>query len=95
MKETDPPTTGYTTVQDGTGLVSRLRFTTSPDLKSNGSLTPTARKRDAAGLLDGPRVFSIELPLPVLTAWAKEIAMTLAQPVMGNWDSPELVALSL
>lgn len=88
MKETEPPTTGSTTVEDGTGCVSRLRFTDSPDLTSKGSLR-------TGGDVDEAQVFSIELPLTVLTAWAKEIAMTLAQPVMNNWDSPKLVALSL
>lgn len=94
MIETDPPTTGYTTVEDGTGIVSRLRFTDSPDLTSKGFLRREARQR-TGGDVKQAEVFSIELPLAVLTAWAKEIAMALAQPVMNNWDSREMVALSL
>lgn len=94
MKETDPPTTGYTTVEDGTGYVSRLRFTDSPDLTSKGALRTEALER-TGGDVNQAHVFSIELPLVVLTAWAKEIAMALAQPVMDNWDSPELAALTL
>lgn len=94
MKEGDPPTTGYTTVEDGTGLVSRLRFTDSPDVTSKGALRTEARHR-TGGDLEKVQVFSVELPLAVLTEWAKKLAETLAQPVMDNWDSPKLVALSL
>lgn len=94
MRETDPPTTGYTTVEDSTGYLSRLRFTDSPDLNSRGGLRREALER-TGGEVNQAQVFTIELPLILLTSWAEEIALVLAQPVMDNWDSPELVALVL
>lgn len=39
--------------------------------------------------------FTIELPLSRLTALAEEVALVLAQPVMDNWGSAELVRLTL
>src|SRR5206468_12371426 len=56
MKETDPPTTGYTTVEDGTGYVSRLRFTDSPDLTSKGSLRGEALERTGGDRNQAPGV---------------------------------------
>ncbi len=92
MKNTNPPTTGYTTVEDGSGRVVRMRFTNSPDLNSKGNLTDKARERTGG---DPPRIFTIELPVSRLTALAEEVALVLAQPAMDNWDSADLVPLSL
>lgn len=94
MRETEPPTTGYTTVDDGSGLVARLRFVDSPDLSSKGHLRPDALER-TGGDSQRAQVFTIELPLSRLAALAEEVALVLAQPVMGNWDSAELVRPTL
>jgi hypothetical protein len=74
MMETDPPTTGYTTVEDGTGYVTRLRFMDSPDLNSKDALAERAIARTGADA-NQPQVFTIELPLTLLTSWASEIAL--------------------
>lgn len=42
LRDTKPSTTGYTTVIDPSGLVTRLRFIDSPDLNSKGNLTQDA-----------------------------------------------------
>lgn len=60
---TNPPTTGYTTVEDGTGYISRLCFTDSPDLTIRGALRSGALA-ETDGDAPLPRVFSIELPHP-------------------------------
>lgn len=93
MRVTDPPTTGYTTVEDPSGLVTRLKFVASPDLDSNGDLEPRSLKR-TGGNLNHARVFTVELPLRRLTALAEEIALVLAQPTMENWDNQELLPLN-
>lgn len=92
MKVTDPPTTGYTTVKDPSGLVTTMRLVASPDLDSNGNLEPRARRR-TGGNLQRARVFTIELPLGRLTALAEEMALVLAQPTVENWDNEELLPL--
>lgn len=94
MRDTDPPTTGYTTVEDGSGLVARMRFVDSPDLNSKGNLRQEALER-TGGDLQRAKVFAIELPLSRLTALAEELALVLAQPVVDNWDSAELVRPTL
>ena len=94
MRDTNPPTTGYTTVGDGSGLVARMRFTDSPDLNSKGNLRQDALER-TGGDLRLAKTFTIELPVSRLTALAEEVALVLAQPVMDNWDSANLVPLTL
>lgn len=94
MRDADPPTTGYTTVEDGSGLVARMRFVDSPDLNSKGNLRQEALER-TGGDLQRAKVFAIELPLSRLTALAEELALVLAQPVVDNWDSAELVRPTL
>ncbi len=93
MRETHPPTTGYTTIEDGSGFVARMKFVDSPNLNSKGNLREDALER-TGGDSQRAEVFTIELPLRCLTALAEEIALVLAQPVMDNWDSSELVRLT-
>jgi hypothetical protein len=66
VKTTNPPTTGYTSVEDGSGRVVRMRFTDSPDLTGKGYVRPEA---DAQARTGGDplnvRVFTIELPSAV------------------------------
>lgn len=92
MKETEPPTTGYTTVGNGSGLVARIRFVDSPDLNSKGNLRQDAIAR-TGGDPQLAEIFTIELPLGHVTRLAEEVALVLAQPVMDNWDRAELVQL--
>jgi hypothetical protein len=94
MRDKNPPTTGYTTVGDGSGLIARMRFTDSPDLNSKGNLRQDVLER-TGGDLRLARIFTIELPVSRLTALAEEVALVLAQPVMDNWDSANLVPLTL
>jgi hypothetical protein len=93
MKDTDPPTTGYTTVKDGSGLISRLRFVDSPEVNNRGTMRAEARERIGSEDLSQVYLFEIELPLTRLAGLAEEVAMVLAQPVMNNWDSADLVPL--
>lgn len=81
-KAVGPPTTGYETVQDGSGLVSRFRFTDSPDLNPNGELTARAR----ADRRTEPRIFTAELSLTLLTALAHHVAMALGKPALEAED---------
>ena len=90
MKATEPPTTGYTTIEDGSGLVARLRLVDSPDLSSKGHLREDAKASTGGDSLRA-RVFSIELPLHRLADLTEVVALVLAQPVMGNGDRAELV----
>lgn len=83
VRNTEPATTGYTSVKDGSGYIVRMRFTDSPDLNGKGNL-----REDVDG---EPRVFSIELPLSRVTALAQCVALVLAQPALDNWDSADLV----
>jgi hypothetical protein len=83
VRNTDPATTGYTSVKDGSGYIVRMRFTDSPDLNSKGNLR--------AAVIGEPRVFTLELPLSRITALAQCIALVLAQPTLDNWDSADLV----
>lgn len=86
FRVTDPPTTGYTTVGDGSGYVGRMRITDSPHLTGLGEL-----KKRYKNTLGAPWVFTIELPLSHLIALAQCIALVLAQPALKNWDSADLV----
>jgi hypothetical protein len=83
VRVAERPTTGYTTVEDGSGFVVRLRFTDSPDVSGKGLLRP--------GVEGDPRVFTIELPLSRLTALTQCVALVLAQPALDNWDGAELI----
>lgn len=83
VRVAERPTTGYTTVQDGSGYVVRMSFTDSPDVNGKGNLR--------AGVSGDPRVFMIELPLTRLTALAECVALVLAQPALDNWDSADLI----
>lgn len=83
VRNTEPATTGYTSVKDGSGYIVRMRFTDSPDLNGKGNL-----REDVDG---EPRVFSIELPLSRVTALAQCVGLVLAQPAWDNWDSADLV----
>jgi hypothetical protein len=94
MKVTDPPTTGYTSIVDGSGELVRMRFTDSPDLGFKGRVKDKARERTGGDPLKA-QVFMIELPLGRLTALAEEVALVLAQAAMDNWDSADLVSLKL
>jgi hypothetical protein len=87
MRNTDPPTTGYTTIEDGSGRILRMKFTQSPDLNSKGEQV----KRKSGE----PRVFTIEIPVSLLTALALEVAQALAQPAMDHCESVELVPIAL
>lgn len=94
MEVKDPPTTGYTTVEDGTGHIVRMRFTDSPDLGFKGRVKERARARTGGDPLQA-HIFAIEFPLGRLTALAEEVALVLAQPAVDNWDRAELVPLAL
>ena len=94
MKVTDAPSTGYVTVEDGAGLISRIQLTDSPDVNFGGNLRLRSLDR-TGGDLERVAFFTIEMPIRHLTDMAEEIALVLAQPVMGNWESPELVPLPL
>jgi hypothetical protein len=83
VRNTEPATTGYTSVPDGSGYITRMRFTDSPDLNGKGNL-----RAEVSG---EPRVFTIELPLERVTMLAQCVALVLAQPALGNWDSADLV----
>lgn len=83
VRNTQPPTTGYTSIMDGSGIITRLRFTDSPDLTGKGNLRE--------GVVGAPRVFTIELPLDRVSALTHRIALVLAQPALGNWDDADLV----
>jgi hypothetical protein len=83
VKETTRAVTGYTTVEDGSGLVAKIRFTNSPDVSSKGHLRP--------GVEGEPTVFMIELPLDRVRALTERVALVLAQPILGNSDSDDLI----
>jgi len=89
LRDTSPPTTGYTTVLDPSGLVTRLRFIDSPDLNSKGNLTQEAL-RYFGSEPHRARVFVMELPFDRLRTLAEDLALFLAQPVLEKWTSDEL-----
>ncbi len=75
---TDPPTTGFMTVRDGSGLVRRIAFTNSPDVDSKGKVAKRVRNNQTEAT--PARYFTIELPLIMLAELAKETAWALAEP---------------
>jgi hypothetical protein len=86
------PSTGYVTIEDGTGLISRIELIDSPDINFSGHLTSRAQK-ELGDDISRARSFTIEMPVRHLTLLAEEIAFVLAQPVMGNWDGPALLPI--
>lgn len=76
---TDPPTTGFMTESDGSGLVRRITFTNSPDIDSKGKAAKRLRNNQAEAA--SARYFTIELPLTMLAELAKETAWALAEPI--------------
>jgi hypothetical protein len=92
MRNTEVPSTGYVTIEDGTGLISRIELIDSPDINFSGHLTARAKK-ELGDDISRARSFTIEMPVRHLTLLAEEIAFVLAQPVMGNWDGPALLPI--
>jgi hypothetical protein len=92
MRNTEVASTGYVTVEDGSGLISRIELIDSPDINFSGHLTSKAQEKLGD---DGSRarIFTIEMPVRHLTLLAEEIAFVLAQPVLGNWDGPKLLPM--
>lgn len=119
ISETQFPSTGYTTLRDGSGLVSAFRLTDSPWVKNGGiferalsenqgkvnsTLKKFATDYPQSGPLELRRqpdngkfeivhdgevflpVYTVELPLPALTALATCLANHLAQPTIEQWD---------
>jgi hypothetical protein len=82
------PTTGYTTIEDGSGLVVRMKFTDSPNVTSKGALRDVSNEGDI-------EVFEIELPLSRVTALAERVAHALAQPTLENWDKRGLLLIPI
>jgi len=91
-KATDPLTTGYVTVPDATNIISRISFTDSPDLNYNGNVTARGRELTGGDVAQA-RIFTIELPLARVTGFTEELALLLAQPILGNWDKSVLSPL--
>lgn len=82
------PTTGYTTMEDGSGLVVRMKLTDSPNVTSKGALKDVSHEDD----ID---VFEIELPLGRVTALAERVAHALAQPARENWNKKGLLLVPI
>lgn len=82
----DLPVTGYTTVEDGTGLIGRFRFTDSPNVTSKGKLKDVDHEADI-------KVFEIELSVIHLAALTERIAHALAQPAAENWSKRGLLLI--
>jgi hypothetical protein len=92
MRNTDVASTGYVTVEDGSGLISRIELIDSPDINFGGHLTSKAKEKIGDDI-SGARIFTIEMPVRHLTLLAEEIAFVLAQPVLRNWDGPRLLPM--
>lgn len=92
MRNTEAPSTGYVTVEDGSGLIARIELVGSPDINFSGQLTGKAKEK-LGDDISRARHFTIEMPVRHLTLLAEEIAFVLAQPVMGNWDGPALLPI--
>ena len=83
MKDTNPPTTGYTTNSDYLGLITSVTFTDSPDYNTKG--TPKAEgdrhKHRGKHYIGPPRIFTIRLDVQQLSALAIALAERLSEGV--------------
>jgi hypothetical protein len=96
QSNTELATTGYTTIEDGSEFVARLRFTHSPDVTSKGK--PTVKFIRTGKSAEHVRVFEIDLALGQLMHLAEEVAFVLAEPVMdyrerGWWTAAQVAQL--
>jgi hypothetical protein len=93
------PSTGYTTVKDGSNIISEYIFVDSPDVKNNRAkyfknideLESHKRMKkgtvyDYNSLKIVPRVFKIKLDVNELKTLTLNLSIVLAQPVQENWN---------
>lgn len=93
------PSTGYTTVKDGSNIISEYIFVDSPDVKNNkaksfnniAELEMHKRMNKSAvydynSLKIVPRIFKIKLDVNELRTLTLNLSTVLAQPVQENWN---------
>lgn len=82
----DHPVTGYSTKEDGSGIIRRIVFVDSPNVTSKGEVKDVERA-------DEILVFEIEIPLPHVKELARRIASALAQPAREKWNERQLLLI--
>jgi hypothetical protein len=93
------PSTGYTTIKDGSNIISEYIFVDSPDVKNNraksfnniAELELHKRMNKSAvydynSLKTVPRLFIFKLDVSELKTLTLNLSKVLAQPVQENWN---------
>jgi hypothetical protein len=93
------PSTGYTTIKNGSNIISEYIFVDSPDVKNNrpksfNSLNELeAHKRNNKDAIYNiekleiiPRIIIIKLGVQELKTLTLNLSIVLSQPVQENWD---------
>jgi hypothetical protein len=85
-------TTGYETDEDESGLIRRVTFINSPDVTSSAEPSPHRLKEDPCWDISKAGFWTMVVPTSRLGYFVEGVALTLAQPALGNWDQvPPLV----
>lgn len=93
------PSTGYTTVKDGSNIISEYIFVDSPDVKNNKAKSfnniaelEIHKRMNKSAVYDYnslkivPRIFKIKLDVNELRTLTLNLSTVLAQPVQENWN---------
>jgi hypothetical protein len=80
------PVTGYTTKENGSGIIDRIVFVDSPNVTSKGKLKDVEHADEIA-------VFEMEFSLQQVQELARRIASALAQPARERWNERQLLLI--
>jgi hypothetical protein len=93
------PSTGYTTIKDGSNIISEYIFVDSPDVKNNRAKSfnniaelELHKRMNKSAVYDYnslkivPRLFIIKLDVKELKTLTLNLSTVLAQPVQENWN---------
>jgi hypothetical protein len=94
------PSTGYTTIKNGSNIISDYIFIDSPDVKNNRpkrfndiNQLGAYRKNNPKSILDDenlciktPRIMKIKLNVSELKTLITNLSIVLSQPVQKKWD---------
>ncbi|HEX5542635.1 MAG TPA: hypothetical protein VFX60_13930 [Micromonospora sp.] len=80
------PVTGYTTKEDGSGIIDRIVFIDSPNVTSKGKLKDVEHEDEIV-------VFEMEMSLQHVQELAHRIASALAQPAHEKWNERQLLLI--
>jgi hypothetical protein len=93
------PSTGYTTIKDGSNIISEYIFVDSPDVKNNRAKSfnnidelELHKRMNKSAVYDYnslkivPRLFIIKLDVNELKTLTLNLSKVLAQPVQENWN---------